>query len=197
MYLFGGLNNCFVQARYSIGQGRGANISFDGEALNDNTIVTSVAIRQSEKFAAIPCFDDVNHIYAFGHDAQNSTAQVTVLTNAEAPQGDRTGFRKAIQMYGDARLSSNKIVTITVGGQTFRGRMPSMSSSTTNTQLNLQSVTYEIMLTEGPAGATSKRKSPFGEYDSMGGAGFSSPETTSLASGGSSATLSLPGITQL
>lgn len=177
MYIFGGLSNCFVQARYAMGQGRGANISFEGTSLSDNTIVTSVSIRQAEKFATVACFDDVNHLYAFGHDAQNSVAQVTVLTNAEMPQGDRTGFRKAIQAYAEARLSTNKMVTLTVGGQTFRGRLPAMSSSTTNTQLNLQSVTYDIMLSEGPAGAQAKRKSPFGPYQSMGGAGLSDPGT--------------------
>lgn len=162
MYIFGGLSNCFVQARYAMGQGRGANISFEGSALSDNTIVTSVNIRQTEKFAVVPCFNDVNHIYAFGHDAQNSSAQVTVLTNAEMPQGDRTGFSKAIQAYAESRLSTNKMVTLTIGGQTFRGRLPAMGSSTTNTQLNLQSVTYDIMLTEGPAGGRAKKSSGFG-----------------------------------
>jgi len=186
MYIFGGLNNCFVQARYSMGEGRGANISLGDASLSDNTIVTSVSIRQQEKFATTECFADTNHIYAFGHDAKSSSGSVTVLTNAERPQGDKTGFKKAIEAYEKSRLSKNKLITITLGGQTFRGRLVAMDSQTTNTQLNLQSVTYSVMLSEGPAGSNGGKKSPFGGYKAMGGSGFSSTPTAGSVSGLSS-----------
>lgn len=149
MTIFGGLDNCFVQAKYSVGQGRGAKISFEsGGGLDDNTIVTDFRVRNAEKFASVPCFNDRNHIYSFGHDAQNSVGSVTVLTNIEMPEGDTTGFKTAIKSYKSNRLSAGKRMAVSVGGVVFIGRLVGMETSTSKLELNLQSITYTFIIPE-------------------------------------------------
>lgn len=156
MNVFGGSDRKYGEVKLqdskgSKGGAKGATISIISGGKKGSTkdiIVTSITADVSEKYAALACFNDKNHIYAFGHDAQQSMMRVTCITNVDDQKCSKNGYKKAIEAYKKNRLSKDKVVTVTLGKQTWSGRIISMSTDTYSQELNLQAVTYTILLPE-------------------------------------------------
>lgn len=144
MYIFG-LDNqgCMVEANTGQGKGkRGAIITF-GSALTDNTLVTKIDIGQKERLAVIACFDDRNYVYAFGHNAAESVLDVTLMMSISA---ESDALKREFERYEQNRVSKGKLVKITYGSTFLLGYLIEMRSGTVNTELNLQSMLYRILL---------------------------------------------------
>lgn len=114
----------------------------------DNTLVSNFSFNDSEKNAIIQCFNDVNHVYAFGHDPEQSGFSITYITFL----GDRcmeNGFKPGwsladiVDSYNDIKLSKKEsTVIITFGhGVSLEGIILSLSVSVYETELNAITVT--------------------------------------------------------
>jgi hypothetical protein len=147
MDIFGSsVDCCFVEAKLRKGV-KGVRVSFGSEgdsAFGDETVITAVGFNQREKFSVLPCFNNKNYLYAFGHDAASSTAEVTAITSV-CPDG--TGLSKLAKIYKESRASvDGGLATITYGKLAIRGVLVGMTSGTVDARLNLQNVTFSLVL---------------------------------------------------
>ena len=55
-------------------------IDLDGiDTSGETTLVSNFSVQDNEKLGMIQCFNDTNHLYAFGHDPENSEFSVTYI----------------------------------------------------------------------------------------------------------------------
>lgn len=147
MDIFGTTDDCcLVEARLR-GTVKGVHISFGSNntySRNVDTLTTAVGFVQKEKISVLPCFNNKNYVYAFGHDAAASMIEVTMLCSV-CPGS--SALKRAVDDYNNARVSNNAdMVTVSYGPLAIRGVLVSMSSNTVDAKLNLQSVTYVLLL---------------------------------------------------
>lgn len=147
MDIFGSDSSCcLVEARLKGGV-RGVHLSFGRQGRHERTVeslITAVSFIQKEKVSVLPCFNNKNYVYAFGHDAAASMVEVTALCSV-CPGSN--ALRDAVQNYARYRVSRNtEMVTVSYGTLAIRGVLVSISSNTVDARLNLQSVTYVLLL---------------------------------------------------
>lgn len=147
MQIFGSDDSCcFVEARLRGGP-RGVRISFGGGSsdFGAEAIVTDVSFTQREKVSVLPCFNNKNYVYAFGHDAAASTVDITIMVSV-CPES--TAILTATERYRNNRASKGNIATITYGPLAIRGILVGLNSKTMDAKLNLQHVLYTFILVE-------------------------------------------------
>lgn len=113
-----------------------------------SAFVQTVTSNKAEKVGMLQCFNDTNHVYAFGHDPEGSTFSCTmvVFMNKCGEEGFTAsgGLAKLIEEYEDKRVSSRKqTVDLKVDdGKTLTGILVGMSSRVEDPELNMFSVTF-------------------------------------------------------
>ena len=103
-----------------------------------------------EKAKITQCFNNVNHIYAFGHDPEQSGFSITYLVFlGEACMEDEKGFRdsgnlaRVVKSYNDLKVSVSKAsVDVTLGtGLTVVGIILSANVAVYDAEMNAVTVT--------------------------------------------------------
>lgn len=115
----------------------------------DGALVVNFNVNDMEKSAIIQCFQDVNHIYAFGHDPESSGFSLSYLvylgkrcmTDGKFVPG--TKLKDIVDSYNAIKLSKRKATaTISCGsGLSYVGIVLSLSASVYDPELNMISVT--------------------------------------------------------
>lgn len=93
-----------------------------------------------EKTGIVQCFNNVNHIYAFGHDPERSNYSLTMLL-FPASCGRKMELLRVVQAYNKRKVSKQKAVTITVGGATFKGLVQAMDIAVYDPEINVLQAT--------------------------------------------------------
>lgn len=139
---------------------RGSYIRFDvkpsvvsidalkGVANESGILVTNFQFTDQEKNSIIQCFNNTNHIYAFGHDPESSGFAVTfsVFMGAKCSKEfkDSGNLGKIIRQYKGARVSERGgTVTVSFGksGPTLVGIVLAAQSQLVDPGINMASVT--------------------------------------------------------
>lgn len=115
----------------------------------DGALVVNFNINDMEKSAIIQCFQDVNHIYAFGHDPESSGFSLSYLVylgkkcmkDGKFAPGSK--LKDIVDSYNAIKLSKGKATaTISCGsGLSYVGIVLSLSASVHDPELNMISVT--------------------------------------------------------
>ena len=124
-------------------------IVLDGLKTDDSGyLVTDFRFSDMEKVGVIQCFNDYNHIYAFGHDPENSGFSVsfTVFLGDKCMEGsfkEGSSLKTVLKKYLDDRVSKKKAtIEITLGqGTTFVGLVQSCEIGNADAEMNMGSVT--------------------------------------------------------
>lgn len=111
-------------------------------------LVVNFNINDIEKSSTIQCFGGINHIYAFGHDPDQSTFAVSYLVFL-GRKCSRTGFVPGSNLstinrrYNSSKVSTKRaVVRMTCGGGvSYTGILLGMSASVYDPELNIVSVT--------------------------------------------------------
>jgi hypothetical protein len=167
---------CFVAFTTGVSEGRGTILELRDEA--DNALklpedsfsfpllVTSVNLAQSERVFFLRCFNQRIYTYTFGAEIGQITIDfmgflISGVENAGGAAGDGeaggalSGIAdRVLGRYSKSRVSrSRKFATLSFAGiSTLRGLVTSMSSSTANTETNIQkfSITLTTVEVQGP-----------------------------------------------
>lgn len=117
-----------------------------------SAFVQTVTLNKAEKVGMLQCFNDTNHVYAFGHDPEGSKFSCTMIVfmNKCDEEGFTEGFTasgglaKLIEEYEEKRVSNRKqTVDLKVDdGKTLTGILVGMSSRVEDPELNMFSVTF-------------------------------------------------------
>lgn len=134
-------------------------ITLDGLDLPDEgALVVNFNVNDMEKSSIIQCFNDVNHIYAFGHDPEQSAFSLTYLVYlGKACMKDDTGGFQAgdalssiVQSYNNIKVSKGSTATVSCGhGVSYLGIVLSANVAVHDPELNLVSVTIAGKIVEG------------------------------------------------
>jgi len=114
-----------------------------------NTLVSNFSFSDSEKNSIIQCFNDVNHIYAFGHDPEQSGFSITYITflGEKCMKDDKfkpgNSLSELVGAYNDIKVSkyANTIDVMFGNGVMIKGIILSLSVSTYETEFNTVTVT--------------------------------------------------------
>ena len=169
-YVFGNdtsARGCFVEvSRQATGLNAATHITIDSFTFPEPSLVgvtpymvQSVSFQQKEKFSISECFDDNNYVYAFGHDGNASTMEVTVIAFIAGRYGNNfgTALIRLLAAYSEGRVSQLKSpVTLTIGSFNISGLLVGCTSATADPEHNLQSFTFVIVLNKLQNGATGK-----------------------------------------
>ena len=116
---------------------------------NTGQLLTDFRIRMSEKNSVVQCFNEINHIYAFGHDPDGSVFSVTYLVflgKGCMKEKFEAGTALAAFMRGylENRVSKKKsTVTITYKGAGYiRGIVLDWDVSVADEEMSAVSVTF-------------------------------------------------------
>ena len=158
----GGGRGCFIAFNVSVKGSKGAMMSLPAggtipEAGGSGIIITDVSGRQAESISFLKCFEDAIYSYSFGSDIGDvSVSFLAFLAAGRVAGSDKTigaadsgMFKKAIKYYADNRVSkSKKQVILSMGGAggSMAGYLISMGMQTNNTELNIQSFTFNLKL---------------------------------------------------
>lgn len=124
-------------------------VSIEGLDLpTDGALVSNFTVNDMEKSTITQCFNNVNHIYAFGHDPEQSGFSITYLVflgEACMTEGfkDSGNLSKIVKGYNALKVSSKKAsVDITLGtGLTVVGIVLSANVSVYEAEINAVTVT--------------------------------------------------------
>lgn len=125
-------------------------IHIDGIDLpQQGAIVFGFSASDAEKHSIIQCFNDTNHIYAFGHDPENSAFSVTYLVflgkacMKDGKFSAGSSLSDIVNMYNDVKVSKRKAtVDVTYGnGVTQTGIVLSLNMGVHDQELNTVLVT--------------------------------------------------------
>ena len=118
----------------------------DLTSVQDSILVQGFSFNDQEKNAIIQCFDDTNHVYAFGHDPENSLFSVTFLVflgskcMKEAFKASGS-LSEILERYKGMKVSRGATVNVTFGkGVTLVGIVLSAAVQLANPELNTVSV---------------------------------------------------------
>lgn len=121
-------------------------------------LLTDFSHRLLEKSAIIQCFNGFNHVYAFGHDPENSTFSFTyTVFLGEACIKREKGFTASntfdtefFQKYLDKRVSKSEstVDIIFSTSQTLTGILLAFDVSVADAEMHALSVTFSGRLTE-------------------------------------------------
>lgn len=124
-------------------------VSIDGLDLpTDGALVSNFTVNDMEKSTITQCFNNVNHIYAFGHDPEQSGFSITYLVFlGEACMED--GFKdsgnlaRVVKSYNELKVSNSKAsVDVTLGtGFTVVGIILSVNVAVYEAEMNAVTVT--------------------------------------------------------
>lgn len=113
-----------------------------------NILVSNFQVTDNEKLGIIQCFNDTNHLYAFGHDPQSSAFSLTyIVFMGQACM--RTGFKEGgkvkelVKLYNEGKVSaSKKTVTMTFGnGTALQGVLLSLDVAVYDPEMNALTMT--------------------------------------------------------
>ena len=117
----------------------------------EGALVSNFTVNDMEKSTITQCFNNVNHIYAFGHDPDQSGFSITYLVFlGEACMEDENGgfkdsgnLAKIVKSYNDLKVSNSKAsVDITMGtGLTVVGIILSANVAVYEAEMNAVTVT--------------------------------------------------------
>lgn len=116
----------------------------------EGALVSTFTVSDMEKSTITQCFNNVNHIYAFGHDPEQSGFSITYLVFlGEACMEDEKGFRdsgnlaRVVKSYNDLKVSVSKAsVDVTLGtGLTVVGIILSANVAVYDAEMNAVTVT--------------------------------------------------------
>ena len=113
-------------------------------------LLTDFRTRFQEKNSIVQCFNEINHVYAFGHDPDNSTFSATFLvflgrqcmTDDNFTPGPR--MKELVKMYLDQRGSKKKAtVKITWQGVGYvKGVLLGFDLASYDEEMNMATVTF-------------------------------------------------------
>lgn len=131
--------------------GDGYNKIRSGPYDNEGALVVNFNINDSEKNSIIQCFGGVNHVYAFGHDPEQSAFSVTYLVflGEACMRDDNGGFKpgqaleKIVDDYNWMKVSVLKeTAQVSCGnGVSYTGIILSFNAAVHDPELNMISVT--------------------------------------------------------
>lgn len=114
----------------------------------EGALVLNFYVNDVEKSTITQCFNNVNHIYAFGHDPEQSGFSITYLVflgEACMEEGfkDSGNLAKVVKSYNDLKVSSSKAsVDVTLGtGLTLVGIILSANVTVHDQESNSVTVT--------------------------------------------------------
>ena len=113
------------------------------------TLVSNFRVNDTEKNGIIQCFGNINHIYAFGHDPDQSGFSVTYIAflgQACMRNGFKEGrsLKSLVAGYNAQKVSNHPDATInmTIGsGLTIRGILLTFDVSVFDAEINAVTVT--------------------------------------------------------
>lgn len=155
MIIFGGKSNCFSHVNAKVSVAPGARISFKGRPMYPikDTIITEIATTSQEKYSLLTCFNDVNHIFAFGKDIAASTLRVSLVTYIPFHEGGTAwGLPAAFTAYDMGRLSNDVEVWLTIGKLLIKGRLTKMDTTPMGNGSNLQKVVLTLIMEDVKSG---------------------------------------------
>lgn len=121
----------------------------------DNILISSLTYSQRDKFSVVQCFKDTNHVYAFGHDPVGSVIHIELmvfLVNKDGT-GPADGLLRCLQAWANNRLyRSLKPTQIKVGDVVLTGYMVGNGTNTQDRMINLQSASYDFIMTGAQGG---------------------------------------------
>ena len=89
---------------------------------SEGALVTNFTMNDTEKATITQCFNNVNHIYAFGHDPDQSVFSVSYLVFlGSGCMTDDEGFKDSgnlsdiVQKYNNVKISNGASVDVTFG----------------------------------------------------------------------------------
>lgn len=144
--VFNIFRGAYVQAD-TTGRIQPSIIRLSGITSGSGVLVSGVSVVDAEKNAIIQCFENRNHIYAFGHDPDNSTFSIdyTVFLGSGCSSAFKAGSRlkAVIAAYNKMKLSrSARTFTLTIGSSvSVRGIVLSANVSVFSDELNALKVT--------------------------------------------------------
>ena len=117
----------------------------------DGLLVSNFAVSDREKSSILQCFGGRNHVYAFGHDPDQSAFSVTffLFLGKKCMEKNKGGFepgellKSIVDKYNEVKVSNRK-ATVQVslgGGVSYTGIVLAMSASVQDAEINLVSVT--------------------------------------------------------
>lgn len=124
-------------------------IKVDGLSIPDEGVfVKSATVEKSEKKGIIQCFNNINHVYAFGQDPESSRYSITFGVLMQAP-GCASEFQsggavgKMIEEYKRLRVSKNPAVVNMMidDGSVLGGILVGLSVAVDDPAINLFSIT--------------------------------------------------------
>lgn len=120
----------------------------DFDSSGETTLVSNFNVKDNEKLGMIQCFNNTNHIYAFGHDPENSGFGVTYIVfmgkacmDGKFEEGD--GVAKMVSAYNSKKVSAyGKPVTVSfANGTSVDGIVCSMDVDTFDPEMNALTIT--------------------------------------------------------
>ena len=123
-------------------------------------LVADTGVSKAEKTAILQCFNETNHVYAFGHDPEASQYNVTYLVflqnSSSCSTADRfsanDAVKKFLQEYNKLKVSKkHATVDLTMGAETYvSGILVSFNVKVYSAELNMLSVTFGFIDLGGP-----------------------------------------------
>jgi hypothetical protein len=152
------MRGCFFHLKKMTMAGRGAYLQFQpgGGLLPqaggvDPYLVTGVSFQQRDRVHIVQCFNNANHVYAFGHDPASSMIKVaytSFLTNA-AGSAPSQAIPDMLSTYNANRVSVNQnYARLVIGGSTLKGFVTELGATTMDASYNLQSFEFTLLATE-------------------------------------------------
>ena len=130
--------------------GSGAYVDLDGfTPSGTGSLVVDFRVQLHEKTSVIQCFNEVNHVYAFGHDPEGSSVSITYLVFMGASCYSLGKFTPSSEMarflgaYLDKKVSKKKSVVLATfrGFGTMRVMVTGFDASVYDPEMNICSVT--------------------------------------------------------
>ena len=147
--------------------GKGVIIKYDAEGIDVRSVVSidgidfaslyvvDFKVFAAERFSVLPCFENKNYIFAYGHDLGQSRSQVTLLAffgSSNCKPGDNTAsVTSLVGWYDSNRLCKNgtKVaISILSDSRYSTGYLISMSINSYNADLNAATVTFTFLATD-------------------------------------------------
>lgn len=198
MFLFGydtKIAGCFMSFHLPTSWGRGASMKLPNGLLLPTTdpaepfVVTGIQYSQKDKYHLVQCFRDTVHTYAFGHDPANSLISVQLVTFLVDTHGQQksTAVSTINNQYNANRLSANpNYCEVYLGDGVLKGFLVGMTSSTQDSNYNLQRVTLDLLAVE--VQGTTEGTGGNEPVESQNEPGTTAAGATGAAAGGSSTT---------
>ncbi len=125
-----------------IGTGRGARLSFKGWP-STGYIVTGLSDEYKELYAAVKCFGETSHTYAFGQDTTRFS--ITMLVAGDICKG-ASPLATMISAYKAGRIykAGGTKAAITYEGVSHRGHVVNMTVKGQNAEFNMYEVNVEL-----------------------------------------------------